>query len=382
VAAWLLDTLRSIGAYTVDIHDLARSSHDPGSRRLMVPNSWIRKSLRNPVAGHDDVVHWGANAVEIEAMRYRPRTELTQALQQYDLIQVVSGGPALAATVVNVGVPTVLQVATRIAWERAQPVLEVARPLGVWRRTMTAWTSHIESHAIRQVDFVLVENAAMLAYVQSLGQSHVSKAFPGVDIQRFSPRQEGWLRDGYILSVCRLNDPRKGIDRLINAYALMVRTDQHTPELVLAGRGRLTESANALIDSLRLSTKITVMPDIGEQQLPNLYRSASLYIQASYEEGLGISVVEAMASGLPVVTTKTAGTSETVVEGVTGYLISQDLAEAVPKLLATRAMEVLRGDGESLAAGSRERCVSLFASDIALRRFTDTYDGLLMRDPS
>jgi hypothetical protein len=99
VARWLRSSLESTGNYSIDIHDLATSSKDNTSRRLARPKTWFRRSLRSPSGSDDGVQHWGANAVEVEFMRYRPRVELTRALRYYDIIHVITGGPALAAAV-------------------------------------------------------------------------------------------------------------------------------------------------------------------------------------------------------------------------------------------------------------------------------------------
>ena len=118
VARWLRSGLESTGNYSIDIHDLATSSKDNTSRRLARPKTWFRRSLRSPSGSDDGVQHWGANAVEVEFMRYRPRVELTRVLRNYDLIQVVTGGPALAAAVMKADIPVVLLAATTAAWER------------------------------------------------------------------------------------------------------------------------------------------------------------------------------------------------------------------------------------------------------------------------
>ena len=65
----------------------------------------------------------------------------------------------------------------------------------------------------------------MLDYVRSIGHKHVVKVFPGVDTSMFHPQPAGWQRNGYLLAVCRLDDPRKGLDRMIRAYAHMVEPD-------------------------------------------------------------------------------------------------------------------------------------------------------------
>jgi glycosyltransferase involved in cell wall biosynthesis len=375
IARWLRDGLRSLGGYTVDVHDLATSSRDAFSRRLRAPRSWVRSTLRG-VSGDDGVIHWGANAVEIEPMRYRPRRELTRVLQSYDIIQIVAGGPALAAAVTRAGVPSVLQVASTVAWER-QRLREQTGLTSLWRRGMTTLTTRVERHALRKVEVVLVENSTMLDYVRSLGHKRVIKAFPGVDTAIFSPPTVGWQREGHLLSVCRLDDPRKGLDRIIRAYSYMVEADESVPRLVLAGRGRLPESVRTLIALLRIPSRVTVCSDVSDSALPDVYRGASVYLQSSYEEGLGMSVLEAMACGVPVVSTETAGTRETVVNGVTGWLIPQDSGLDVPRMVASRALELLRGDGSARGARGRDRCVRTFSNDVAIRRFTDTYDQLL-----
>ena len=344
IARWLRDCLRSTGQYEVDVHDLATSRRDVYSRRLLAPKSWARSSLRS-IAGDDEVIHWGANAVEIETMRYRPRRQLTRFLRRYDVIQVVSGAPALAAAVVGAGVPTVLQVATTVAWERQRRAAERSGPVQIWRLRMTALTTSIERDALRKVNVVLVENSAMLDYVRSIGQADVIKAFPGVDTGVFYPPPAGWKRNGYLLSVCRLDDPRKGIDRMIHAYAYMVESDETVPTMVLAGRGRLPDSAQRLITLLRLTSRVIVSPDVSDIELPALYRGASAYLQTSYEEGLGMSILEAMACGVPVVSTETAGTKETVVDGITGWLVPQEADQDVAWLVANRTLDVLRGAG-------------------------------------
>ena len=381
IARWLCDCLRATGSYTVDIHDLATSSRDVSSRRLGAPTSWARPSLRAYSGGENAVTHWGANLVEFEMMRYWPRKELTQALRSYDLIQVVAGGPALAWAVNGTGVPTVLYVATLVAWERQRQLAEAPIPERLWRQGTTILAAHIERLALASVDAVLVLNDSLLEYVRSGGHRRVAKALPGVDTTIFSPPLGGWRRKGYLLSVCRLAEPRKGIDRMVRAYAHMVEADESIPRLVLVGRGELPDALLNRIRLLGLEPRVTIRANVSAGDLPDLYRGASLFLQTSYEEGLGMSVVEAMACGLPVVSTYSAGSRETVVDGVTGRLVPQDGGVDVAHSVASMVLEILRRDGGAMGARARERCLSRFSTEVAIRRFTDTYDDLLMEHP-
>jgi len=375
-AQWLKEGLDASGKYSVDIHDLATSRTDTASRRLAAPRTWSRRSLRGTYDANNNVQHWGANAVEIEIARYRPRAELTDVLSGYDIIQVVAGTSALGAAAMLARRPTVLQIATRVAWERESLVAgKVAA--GLWRRFMTSRTAAVELEGLNGACVVVVMNRDMLDYVRSTGQKQVLLAPPGVDTNRFTPHPDGWQKHGYLLSVCRLGDARKGLQRLIGAYRSAIENNGRIPNLVLAGKGTLPLKLTALIDSLDLASRITVLSNVRPVELPQLYQGASVYLQASYEEGLGISVLEAMAAGLPVVATDTAGTRETVVDGETGYLIPQTPPDVVATAIANCITATLSTTGPSMGALARQRCTASFSGEATLTQLTKQYDKLL-----
>jgi glycosyltransferase involved in cell wall biosynthesis len=378
VARWLSRHLRETGEYEVDVHDLATSRSDSGSRRMIRPRSWVSRSLRGS-AGDQPAQHWGANAVELEFMRYRPRRELSRALRPYDLIQVVAGGPAWANVVTGHDRPVILQVATVARWERQSQIAAQRTVARGYRHAMTHLTTALERRALAQVDAVLVENEAMLDLVRAAGQPNVSKAPPGVDTEVFSPDARGWRREGHLLSVCRLGDPRKGLERAILAYAQIIEVDPWAPELMLAGKGRITDSVVDLIRGLGLGGRVSIRSDVGVPELLELYRGASVFLQTSYEEGLGLSVLEAMACGLPIVATTTAGSAETVAHGESGWLIPQD--DAVAPAMAARIRAVLADGSGAFATAARQRCVSEFSTGVALGRFTDVYRAALSTAP-
>jgi glycosyltransferase involved in cell wall biosynthesis len=242
---------------------------------------------------------------------------------------------------------------------------------------MTSLTSRLEKFAIRNVDAVFVENASMVEYGRSCGQRRIIKAPPGVDATAFSPSPDGWNRRGYLLSVCRLNDVRKGLDRMVRAYAQTVDQDPEVPDLVLAGLTQLPNSTQYLIADLGLALRVKIHSNIPPNALVTLYRGASIFLQTSYEEGFGMSLVEAMACGLPAVCTDTAGSREVVDDGVTGWLVPQAAGSHLTHLIADRVLHILRGDGGSMGARARERVQTMFSTEVALQRYTSLYDELL-----
>lgn len=371
---WLAKGLRGAG-FEVEIFDLAVSRADAGSRRATSPGSWRRATVMAADPLEAQVTQVGANGVEFEPLRYLPRADLTTELDRFDLVQVVAGGAALALAAIRSRRPVVLLVATRVAWERDPQLTATKTALRLWRGGMTKTVSMMERVALRKVDAVLVLNREMQDFAQSVGQARVVMAPPGVDTGLFKPRTAGWDSAGHLLSVCRLDDARKGLDRLIGSYALMKAQRPSVPALVLAGRGELPKRLALLIAELGLADCINVRANVPQTELPGLYRSASAYLQASYEEGLGISVIEAMASGLPVVSTETAGTLETVAHGETGWLISQESDVEVE--LAARTLSVIDCDGHGMSISARSRAELIFSDRVALSRFLKEYDRLI-----
>ena len=370
-ARWLASSLVDAG-HTVSIFDLATSRRDKNSRRAMSIKSWFRSSLLSFDSHELGVVHVGANVVEIEPMRYLPRGELTTALKRFDIVQVVSGGAALGLCAVRSQVPIILQVATRVTWERNFQNAQNNSVSALRRRLISTVISLLEAAALKRASCVLVMNPQMSEYASAVGARNVILAPPGIDTTFFRPDPKGWNQTGYLLSVCRFNDPRKGLDRLIRAYAIMLDQQPNVPPLVLAGRGALPPNLRQLIQSIGVAERTTILTDVPQAKLPSLYQEASVYMQASYEEGLGISILEAMSCGIPVVSTSTAGTRETMVHGSTGWLLPQ--GSAVEGGLANCVLEVLRGEGHDMSIAARNRAVSHFSQDSKFRQITEEYN--------
>lgn len=369
VVAWLQKGIDSTPGLEAAIVDLATSRRDPTSRRAASPRTWFRPSLRGQLG---PVEHWGSNMVELERMRYRPRRELTERLDEFDLIQVVSGGPALGAVAAHTKRPVVLQMATFLHWERAAIVRRRS-----WRSAYESVNLKalraVERHALDIASTVAVENRAAARYVASLSATPVHVAPPGVDTDYFAPNPSGWQARGPILCISRLSDPRKGLDRLVDAYGALKARRSSCPPLTIAGKGSPTGELVRAIERSPVSRDIRLIQDV--ENVKRLLTQASVFVQTSHEEGFGIAVAEAMACGLPVVATTTAGTCETVDSGRTGYLIDQGVD--LPTQFTEACLAVLDSQGPHMHLAARERAVSLFSSQRCFDRFLDIYMYLL-----
>lgn len=168
----------------------------------------------------------------------------------------------------------------------------------------------------------------------------------GADPARFSPEgPRAPLPPGtWMLTVARLV-PHKGIDTALEVLARLARTH---PDLryAIAGTGPDRQRLAALAGALALDDRVLFLGDVPATDLPALYRATTIYLGLSREagvegEGFGLSLVEAQASGLPVVAGESGGIADAVEAGVTAELVPPDnrdlIASTIDRLLADRS---------------------------------------------
>jgi glycosyltransferase involved in cell wall biosynthesis len=376
VTRFLYEALAASPHYDPFIISLATSAHDPASFRLLSPRTWSK----GPVAVTRECngvqfVHVGAWGSEIELLRYRPRRILNRILRGSDLIQVVSGSPAWAQAVSRTSIPTALQVATLFARERRSRFR--VQPWGIrklWMAAMTWMGSRIERKALIGADLIFVENRFVQRVVRELrGSGSVVFAPPGVDVSVFRPAEQPSM-EGPILTVGRLKDPRKNVRLLLDAYARVRATREAVPKLLLVGE--LPSKADMMYaESLNLGGRIELRPDLGQSDLVQVYRNASIFVLSSDEEGLGLVVLEAMASGLPVIATRCGGPEVLVRPGVTGFLTNvgdaDEMANALIRMIDDHRLRIRMG------AAARTVAVADFSTEVCARRFLNSYQQLL-----
>lgn len=383
VARFVKDAAERSGEWQVVPVSLCQSSNDSESVSLLNPTSW----LRGPVVGcrrwlDCDVAHVGARFGEIEFQRYRRRTALTEALAECDVIQVVCGSPAWANSVLGLGKPVALQVATRAIVERRQRDASPSSIAGWWRKGMTRITDRLDDRAMRHVDAIQVENPWMLEYARAINAHRsdvdIRYAPPGVDGQLFEPlTQRDLTKDPYILCVGRLDDPRKRIGLLLEVYARLPSSVRDRVRLVLAGASGPPEAFWTRADALGLRQRIQYVKRPERDALVALYQHASVFVLSSDEEGFGVVITEAMACGVPVVSTRSGGPDGIIADGVDGYLVPLDTAD----LMAQRLQVLLEDSGANLQMGvhARRTVEMRYDERVAGQVFVDMWQRLLAK---
>ncbi len=113
------------------------------------------------------------------------------------------------------------------------------------------------------------------------------------------------------------------------------------------------------------------------EDVPELMRRLDLFVLPSMAEGISNTIMEAMASGVPVVATDVGGNSELVVPGETGTLVSPGDPEAMAKAIAAYGAEPGRRQRE--AAAARLRAERVFSLPTMVAKYTQVYDQVLAR---
>ncbi|MGF1512195.1 MAG: glycosyltransferase [Elainellaceae cyanobacterium] len=134
----------------------------------------------------------------------------------------------------------------------------------------------------------------------------------------------------FILFAGRLH-PQKDPELLVRAFAELEMPDIH---LLMAGEGELKQSLNTVIDELGLQGRVTLLGAVGQDQLANLYRVASVFALSSAYEGLPVTVLEALACGCPVVTTQ-AGETPKILTTKSGQVAEERTPKALSIALST-----------------------------------------------
>jgi D-inositol-3-phosphate glycosyltransferase len=230
----------------------------------------------------------------------------------------------------------------------------------------------------RAVDRVIVQCQDEVRELLRLGvpRTQMSLVPSGVNTERFRPDGPAVTRPNgrpRILTVARLVE-RKGVEDLIRALPGVPRA-----ELVVVG-GPPAESLfddpyarrlRGLAEAGRVADRVRFVGAVPAHEMPAWYRSADVLAATPWYEPFGLTVLEAMACGVPVVASAVGGLTDTVVDGVTGDLVpARDparLAVALRRLVGDDVRRI------SYAAAAVDRAAHSYAWPRVASRLADVY---------
>lgn len=177
---------------------------------------------------------------------------------------------------------------------------------------------------------------------------------------------------------------KKGLDTTLRAVALLKATGCDIT-LTLAGDGAEKENLQRLAGSLGISEATRFAGFLDESELGNLYLGSDIFVhpsrttEAGDREGIPNSLLEAMAHGLPVVSTRHSGVPEAVTHEKTGLLIDQSDPEQLAA--AMRTLSESRSLRDRLGNAARQEIISRFSITACVRALEDAYEEVASNRP-
>jgi len=206
----------------------------------------------------------------------------------------------------------------------------------------------------------------------------------GVDVNKFKPAQDkrkvkeelGFNPDDLtILSVGRLY-ARKGLFTLIESMPAIVKRFKNA-KFIISGKGQSDEMRKLLAHAEKIGVKGSIIftgyyPD---KKLPKLYQAADVFAFSTFYEHHPFAVLEALSTGLPVVTTSVGGIPETIESGKNGFLVEP----FNPKQFADRILYLLEHPAEAAEMGllARQTILERFDWRIVVKDVLKVYDEAL-----
>ncbi|MCZ6772930.1 MAG: glycosyltransferase, partial [Proteobacteria bacterium] len=207
----------------------------------------------------------------------------------------------------------------------------------------------------------------------------------GVDTERFQPRPAGTIGKlpkcigednavivGTVTRFSAIKDPMNLVEAFVELYGGSKSGDPAI-RLVMLGDGELHGQAQRRLEEAGVATSAWLPGS--RDDVAELLRAMDVFVLGSFREGISNTILEAMASGLPVVATDTGGNAELIENGVTGTLVPPADSGALASAIAIYASDGVLRAGHGKA--SRERAVSALSIKAMVGYYQNLYTSAL-----
>lgn len=268
----------------------------------------------------------------------------------------------------------------------------IIRPLG----TLAPWS--LDQKALRKRLLLrlkgsgLIRAAAAIHCTSDQELSEIERAFPGapgvviplgidpVYLEQVPVEAASRARDPYVLVLSRLH-PKKNLEALIEAFltASSREGDRDRWRLVIAGSGdsEYEGTLKRLVHERHADERVSFAGWVDGEQKRELFRGASIFALPSRHENFGMSVLEALASGVPVVVSRQVDLAIAVAHGGGGWIVDTDVEGLV------NGLQEAMGDTKERArrSGAARRLAEQYGWPGVAERITDLYEHVRTKMP-
>lgn len=244
-----------------------------------------------------------------------------------------------------------------------------------WRAKLLIkrWHSFLrmQKKVVQQLDHLVTVSAASRTDISTdfeIAESQLSVVHNGIDTEIFKPLPDISRSDNTIMATASADQPLKGLEYLIRALAQLL-PDYPTLKLVVIGKLREEGPTARLIDKLNVSDSISFHSGLSSEEIAEHYARATCAVVPSVYEGFGLPAGEAMACGVPLVSTTGGALPEVV--GDAGITVPVKdpaaLAAALKQLLDSPELRAQLGER------GRQRILQHFSWQVAAENMVNLY---------
>jgi glycosyltransferase involved in cell wall biosynthesis len=224
---------------------------------------------------------------------------------------------------------------------------------------------------------------AACEFLKHLGATTIQLVHDGIDTTIFKKKEDtncrqklGISKDAVVITFVGRLIYAKGVQNLISAFPKIKDTTLEI-KLLIVGDGPYRANLENLAYQTDCAGSILFLGQRNQDEVIDVLSATDIFVNPSYSEGLGISVMEAASIGLPIIATDVGGTREIIEDGKTGFLIKAGDAEQLEhKLLGLLTNTDLR---EELGRNARIFVKQKFDWDKIAEKYIELYSTLIKR---
>jgi sugar transferase (PEP-CTERM/EpsH1 system associated) len=238
------------------------------------------------------------------------------------------------------------------------------------------------SRAIQRYISVSQNIAEWLATKVGIARNRITQIYNGVDAERFAPAGPypsdlPWAQTEhpFVFGTVGRLDPIKNQLGLIDAFAALVKRNPAGADnlrLVIAGAGPLADALRSRVEQHALQRQVW-LPG-ARNDAAALIRSFDVFVLPSFNEGISNTILEAMATGKPVIAGSVGGNTELIEHNVSGQLIDLNRPGALEDAMAAYCGNSARAAAHGAAA--RARALARYSLDAMVQSYMNVYDQL------
>lgn len=303
----------------------------------------------------------GSALPEWEPQRIAPNMLWRNTLRDFDAAMLVTGSGHIGLPIVEAGKQFVAWISSTVEHDRRKRLSE--------SRDLATTIEKLGLRQVKDAEQIVLNGAKRLLAVSNDTESSIRHLVAGlpievwpfpIDTKKFNSTGPPSLSEPQrILFVGRAGDPRKQFGlfaQVMHELSRVMAPNTFRPTLVSA----MEVPADIRTTYPNVMRDLEIFEHVTEEELIGLYRASTALVVTSEQEGLGIGIMEAMACGTPVISTRCGGPEMLIEHGVSGFLTSFDVRE-----IAQHVGELLLDSGKATRMGraAEERIHKQFSEE-------------------